>query len=230
LNQQARDLYRDENLFSDADLQMAGYAAALRVLTKYTVIDGKDMPEEAQRPRVRGQKTVVDELIEFAVATANQALVPSGIARNHWDRLKPAERFYLKMLELEAHGAKTLDNYQNFAKAFKVQDFRPFMASDRANATRFKSAVEFGRAEMNQTSELYNTPLRGLLYAFMELQQEKDGSEVLAHLQYNVPEYFSVRDRLADLSDYLAKTLRDLRPDEASAARVMTSLIRNERL
>ena len=126
LNQEARNIYRDENLFSDADLQMAGYAAALRVLTKYSIIDGKDMAAEAQRPRVKGQKTLVDELIEFAVGVANQALAPSGIEKAHWDRLQPAERFYLKMLDLEAQGVKTLDNYQNFAKAFKVRDFKAF--------------------------------------------------------------------------------------------------------
>ncbi|MEI7671809.1 MAG: DNA methylase, partial [Deltaproteobacteria bacterium] len=33
LNQKAKGLYRDENVFEDADIQMAGYAAALRVLT-----------------------------------------------------------------------------------------------------------------------------------------------------------------------------------------------------
>ena len=32
LNQQAKGLYRDENVFEDADIQMAGYAAAQRVL------------------------------------------------------------------------------------------------------------------------------------------------------------------------------------------------------
>ena len=51
LNQQAKGLYRDENLFEDADVQMAGYAAALRVLTRYAVIDGRDMATEALRPR-----------------------------------------------------------------------------------------------------------------------------------------------------------------------------------
>ena len=35
LNQEAKGLYRDENVFEDADIQMAGYAAALRVLTRY---------------------------------------------------------------------------------------------------------------------------------------------------------------------------------------------------
>ena len=36
----------DENVFEDADIQMAGYAAALRVLTRYAVIDGRDMTAE----------------------------------------------------------------------------------------------------------------------------------------------------------------------------------------
>jgi putative DNA methylase len=40
LNQKLRGHGRIENLFEDADLQMAGYAAALRVLTRYTKIDG----------------------------------------------------------------------------------------------------------------------------------------------------------------------------------------------
>lgn len=230
LNQQARDLYRDENLFSDADLQMAGYAAALRVLTRYAVIDGRDMAQEAQRPRVAGQTTLVEELIDFAVTVANQALVPGGLEKSHWDPLRPAERFYLKMLELEAQGAKTLDNYQNFAKAFKVRNFRVFLASDRANSARLKSAVELGRAETGDTSEFFNTPLRALLYALMELQQDRDGDEVLAHLAHNFPEYFNRRDLLVALADYLARQLVALREEEASAARVLRDLIRNQRL
>ena len=121
----------------------------------------------------------MDDLIEFAVSEANRALVPQGIAREHWERLMPAERFYLKLIELEARGQRTLDNYQNFAKAFKVRDFKPFMASERANAARLKGATEFGRSEMGETSELYDTPLRGVLYALMELEKNVDGEDVL---------------------------------------------------
>jgi putative DNA methylase len=51
LNQSAKGLYRDENVFEDADIQMAGYAAALRVLTRFAIIDGRDMTTEAIRPR-----------------------------------------------------------------------------------------------------------------------------------------------------------------------------------
>jgi len=233
LNQQARGLYRDENVFEDADIQMAGYAAALRVLTRYSSIDGRDMTTEAIRPRLKGETTFVDDLITFAVNTANQCLVPRGIDKNKWDRLSGAERFYLKLLELEARGLKTLDNYQNFAKAFKVRDFHSLMASQKANSARLRSAVEFGRAEMSEGSELHGSVLRAVLYAMMELAKNMDGDEVRAHLSLNVPNYFgdqSQRDLIVDLADFLAGKLENLRPEEASAARVLSELVRNQRI
>jgi len=233
LNQGAKGLYRDENVFEDADIQMAGYAAALRVLTRYAVIDGRDMTAEAIRPRVKGETTFVDGLIVFAVDTANQCLVPQGIPQAHWDKLSGAERFYLKLLDMESRGAKTLDNYQNFAKAFKVRDFKALMASQKANDARLKSAVEFGRAEMSEGSELHQSVLRAVLYAVMELVNNVDGNEVLAHLTLNIANYYgdmTQRELAAELADYLAKRLDGLRPDEASAARVLRELVKNQRL
>jgi putative DNA methylase len=233
LNQEAKGLYRDENVFEDADIQMAGYAAALRTLTRYAIIDGRDMTTEAIRPRVNGETTFVDGLIAFAVDTANQCLVPQGIPKHHWDKLTGAERFYLKMLDLEMRGAKTLDNYQNFAKAFKVRDFKVLMASRKANSARLKSAAEFGRSEMGESSQLYESVLRAVLYAVMELSKEMEGDEVLAHLGMNIPNYMAdetQRDLTAELSDYLAKRLEDLRPEEAASARILRELIRNQRL
>lgn len=230
LNQEVKG--RDENLFEDADLQMAGYAAALRVLTRYAFINGKGMATEAIRPRIKGQKTFVDELIEFAVGVANQCLVPQGIEKTYWDKLMPAERFYLKLIELEAKGLKSLDNYQNFAKALKVRDFKPFMASERVNSARLRSAVEFVRAEMSGESELANTVLRGVLYAIMELVKDKDGDEVLTHLAFNVQNYYDQirRDMIVELSNYLEKKLQELRPKEARAAGVLRELVRNQRV
>jgi putative DNA methylase len=66
LNQEAKGLYRDENVFEDADVQMAGYAAALRVLTRYAVIDGRDMTTEAIRPRVKGDMTQRELAVDLA--------------------------------------------------------------------------------------------------------------------------------------------------------------------
>jgi len=233
LNQQVVGSHRDENVFEDADLQMAGYAAALRVLTRYARIDGRDMAAEALRPRVKGETTFVDDLIAFAVDTANQSLVPQGVDRRLWERLSAAERFYLKMLDLEARGVHTLDNYQNFAKAFKVRDFYALMGDRRANQARLKSAVEFGRSEMGEGSELAGTLLRATLYALMELVREVDTEQVLAHLTHNVPDYYgdlTQRERVIDIADYLAGRLEYLRPEEASAARVLAEALRNQRV
>jgi len=233
LNQDAKGLYRDENVFEDADIQMAGYAAALRALTHYGIIDGRDMTVEAMRPRVKGEETFVDSLIRFAVHTANRALVPLGIPKAHWDRLESAERFYLKLLDLEARGFKTLDNYQNFAKAFKVRDFRALMASQKANQARLKSAVEFGKTEMSDGAELHHSVLRAVLYGVMELVKNVDGIEVLSHLSLNIPDYFQSqyrRELAAELANYLANKLEILRPVEASAARILRDLARNQRI
>jgi putative DNA methylase len=233
LNQDAKGLYRDENVFADADIQMAGYAAALRVLTRYAVIDGRDMTAEAIRPRVKGETTFVDGLIAFAVDTANQCLVPLGIIKAHWDKLSGAERFYLKMLDMEVRGVKTLDNYQNFAKAFKVRDFRSFLASQKANEARLKTSSELGRSEMSEGSELHQSVLRAVLYAVMELQKNIDGNDVLAHLTLNVPNYYgdmTQRALVVELADYLATELAVYRPDEASAARVLRELAKNQRI
>jgi len=233
LNQKARTLHRDENVFEDADIQMAGDAAALRTLTRYSVIDGRDMAAEAIRPRVKGETTFVDGLITFAVDTANQCLVPQGLSKGHWDKLTGAERFYLKMLDMEARGAKTLDNYQNFAKAFKVHDFRPLLGSLRANEARLKSAVELGRSEMGEGSELHESVLRAVLYAVMELVKNVDGNEALAHLTLNIPNYYgdmTQRELAIELSGYLENRLDARRPEEASAARVLRELVKNQRL
>ena len=233
LNQEAKGLYRDENVFEDADIQMAGYAAALRVLTRYAVIDGRDMTAEAIRPRVKGETTFVDGLIAFAVDTANQCLVPRGIPNRHWNDFTGAERFYLKMLDLEAKGLKSLDNYQNFAKAFKVRNFHAFMGSQKAGAARLLSSVEFGKSEMSDGSEFYQSVLRAVLYAVMELVGNLDGDDVLAHLNLNIVDYYSnqnQRERAVEIADYLAKKLENLRPDEASAARVLRELLKNQQL
>lgn len=229
LNQQVRARGRSENLFEDADLQMAGYAAALRVLTGCTAIDGIDMTREALRPRTEGERTIVDELIEFAVAIANEELVPDGLDAKVWEKLVGVERFYLRMLDLEAAGLKKLDNYQNFAKAFRVGDWQPLMGSMKPNDARLKSAREFKRAEFGQT-EFGGSLLRAVLYALYELEAELETDEVMSHLRDNVTGYYSRRADIVAVASYLAGKLERIRDDEAGAARVLRDLVKGERL
>lgn len=223
---------KDGNLFEDADLQMAGYAAALKVFTKYSIIDGKDMAQEAMRPRLKGQNTLVDTLIEFATDTANKMLVPLGLEESVWQDLAPAERFYMKMLEQESHGLNKLDNYQNFAKAFAVRDFSALMASESANKAALKSAQDFGRGEMNPLSQMHQTPTRAVLYALMDLQAGKDLDVALKGLEQNlkVGAFYSSRNMLVVIARFIAQKVDVMRPREASAARVLADGIENQRL
>lgn len=227
-----------EGLYTDADLQMAGYAAALKVLTAYSVIDGKNMVIEAEAPRQNGKKTFVDELIDFAVLTAVQFLVPVGFEKSEWQKLAAVERFYLKMTEMEHQGSKSLDNYQNFAKAFKIHHFDQLMSdSSKANSARLKLSTEFKSSMMSGDVEIASTPLRALLYAMYELTKEVEVDDVLLHLMDNCPNYLPTKPLLAKMADYLAQKRESLKPtktfdpkSEASAARVMAEAIRNQKL
>lgn len=229
LNQSLKGHGRVENLFEDADLQMAGYAAALRVLTRYALIDGIDMAKEALRVRSKVERSLVGEIIDFAVQIANEHMVPEGMSAKVWERLTGAERFYYRMMDVETTGARKLDNYQNFAKAFRVADYGALMSSMEANKAHLKSAREFKKAGF-EGGEFATSKSRALLYAIWEVEKEVDGDEVISHLRELVPGYFSVREEVMALADYVARKRATVDEAEARAARILHGLIRNEAL
>ncbi|MFZ1989779.1 MAG: anti-phage-associated DUF1156 domain-containing protein [Alphaproteobacteria bacterium] len=224
LNDRALAHGRSENLFEDADLQMAGYAAALRVLTSYSRIDGDDMSAYVARPRAKGRKDPVKDMIDFAVDTANSQLIPHGFPREVWADLKPEERFYLKMVDLESAGLKKLDNYQNFAKAFRA-NWQPLMANAEPNAARLKNSTEFGKTQFGEG--FGETLLRRVLWATFQLEQDDaNGKAVLEELR-TTPRYYERRDDLKAIAAYLSSKRTD---EEAAAAKTLEDLIENERL
>jgi putative DNA methylase len=228
LNQSLKGHGRIENLFEDSDLQMAGYAAALRVLTGYTTIDGVDMTKEALRSRVKGEKNIVGEIIEFAVQIANEHMVPEGMTPKVWEKLTGSERFFFKMMDIEETGAKKLDNYQNFSRAFRVPKYDDLMGSMEPNKARLKLAKEFKKSGF-EGSEFGGSKSRALLFAIYEIESDVDGDDVLSHLREMVPDYFNVREDLMALADYVAKKRANITKQEARAAGILHGLIRNER-
>lgn len=225
------DAARGENIFNDADLQMAGYAAALRVLTAYTQIDGIDMTREALRPRVKGEKTLVDELTEFAAQTANEFLVPEGLDRDLWLELNGAERFYLKMTDIEHAGPAKLDQFQNFAKAFRVGDYDDMMASKSPNNATLKTAIKLGKTSMAEgipfgRDSIVRLALRGI----WRVAIEDEVDEVLEELRELIPDYLRKRDALRQIVAYVAAKRERSDSQEASAARILGTAIQTERI
>jgi len=225
------DAARGENIFNDADLQMAGYAAALRILTAYTKIDGIDMTREALRPRKKGEKTLVDELTEFAVQTANEFLVPEGLERELWLELNGAERFYLKMMDIEEEGEAKLDQFQNFAKAFRVGDYDDMMASKSPNNARLKTAIKLGKTSMAEGTPFgRDSIVRLALRGVWRVAKEDEVDDVLEELRDMIPDYLRKRDTLRQIIAYVAAKREQTEPDEASAARILGTAIQTERI
>ncbi|MHC2583021.1 anti-phage-associated DUF1156 domain-containing protein [Bradyrhizobium diazoefficiens] len=229
LNQHIKGRGRIENLFEDADLQMAGYAAALRILTRYERIDGIDMTKEALRPRRAGEKDIVGEIIDFSVQVANEHMVPENMQPKLWESLSGPERFYFKMMDIETTSLRKLDNYQNFAKAFRVGDYGILMGSLEPNKARLKTAKEFKKSGF-EIPEFGPSATRAVLYAIYELEDEVEGDEVLSHLRDMLPSYHSKRDDLAAIAEYIARKREKVDETESRAARILHGLIRNERL
>lgn len=247
LNQRVRGRGRDENVFSDADIQMAGYAAALEVLTAYTHIDGADMTREALRPRDgkrSNEVSIVEEMITLAVQTANELMVPEGIAEGMWERLSPEERFYLKMTATEATwpvgqlGGK-LDDYQNFARVYRAAEWENLMAERSPNKARLKGAAEFKRALMTGHPFAAGT-IRPTLYAIAEqwraTAQDEDpktsGDRVLHFLRdhFGLENWTQARENVRALAAWFGTNWQRQRAEEAAAARVVAALIASERL
>jgi putative DNA methylase len=215
-------------VFNDADLQMAGYAAALKVLTGYTSLGGEDVTSFALRPRRKGETTVVDEIVQQAAETANSLLVPEGLEPETWQAIQGVQRFYLRMLDMETTGASKLDNYQNFAKAFRVTDYAAVMASIKPNAARLKAVPEFKARDLSDRTEIGPTPLGALIIAIQEFMAEKEPEVVMANLRDALLEYLSLRPVLIDLLDFIAAKARQ--PDVRRAAEALSSRVRHQRL
>lgn len=228
LNTEVKDKL-GEPVFNDSDLQMAGYAAALKVLTDYTQIGGEDVTQFALRPRQKGEVTVVDEIVQQAAEAANSLLVPEGLQKETWQAIRGIQRFYLRMMDMEeGAGATKLDNYQNFAKAFRVADYTSVMASMTANKARLKGVKEFASRDLTDSSEFGPTHLGRVVIALQQLLAETEPQAVISQLQEDLPDFHEVRPVLIDLSNFISRkspdqTIRDL-------AEVLTGRLRNLRL
>lgn len=226
LNDEVKDKL-GEPVFNDSDLQMAGYAAALKVLTSYTHIGGEDVTSFALRPRTKGEVTVVDEIVQQAAEAANSLLVPEGLSADTWQKINGIQRFYLRMMDIETTGASKLDNYQNFAKAFRVEDYNRVMGNMTANKAQLKRIPEFASRDLTDSAEIGSTWLGHLIIGLQQILNEKEPQTVISQLQADLPDFMEVRPILIDMLTFIEKkapekTTRD-------AAEVLGARLKNMR-
>jgi len=216
-----------EPVFNDSDLQMAGYAAALKVLTAYTHIGGEDVTSFALRPRASGEVTVVDEIVQQAAETASSLLVPEGLASDTWAKLTGIERFILRMQDMETTGSTKLDNYQNFAKAFRVVDYSRVMGDMRPNHARLKRVTEYASRDLTESTEIGVTRLGRLTIALQQLLTDTEPQVILDQMRGEMADFLEARTLLVDVLAFIER--KSLDPDIRNAAEMLGSRLKNLR-
>ena len=137
--------------FNDADYQLAAYAAALKVLTQYGNLDGKDVEHEVFAVRGKGEKSDFQTVIERALGIACDTLIPRGLD-NTWRDLSLVERYYLRSLDIESRGERRKGMYEELARGFGVLDIKPLLKSDKANGTRVATPTGLAASVMGQVN------------------------------------------------------------------------------
>lgn len=219
---------RDPN-FADTDYQLAAYAAALRVLTSKK-IEEIDVSYELTRTRARGEISPIEEVIRNAVAIACDHLVPRGIDRHLWKSLSALERLYLKGLEMESHGEYRIGVYQELARGFGVHEYKPLLASTKANEARLKTASEFGRKELGGDGFAGTLVRQALFGAFKTLETESP-RDAITWFTTEIEDYAANRGRLIEILEFLSMLRQNTTMvhwhKDADAAGLIAGALRN---
>jgi adenine-specific DNA methylase len=240
--------------FNDADYQLAAYAAALKVLTQYGNLDGRDVEHEVFAARARSEKSDFQAVIERALGIACDTLVPRGLD-NSWRDLSLVERYYLRALDIESRGERRKGMYEELARGFGVTDIRPLLKSDKANGARMFTPSGFaaaglapigggsnadalparrGRAAGGSPHPFAASPLRHLIFAIRETATSDNSPEPgRQYLRDTFGQgYWGQRERCISLLEWLAALGNAEGMNEwvadSEAARILAGRLRND--
>jgi len=239
--------------FNDADYQLAAYAAALKVLTQYASLDGRDVEHEVFAVRNRNEKSDFQVVIERAIEIACDTLVPRGLDSS-WRDLSLVERYYLRALEIESRGERRKGMYEELARGFGVNDLRPLLKSDVANGTRMHTPSGFaatqlapvggvedaalaprqGRSASGAAHPFPGSPLRHLFFAIRETAMSDNSPEPGRQYLRDTfgQSYWQRRERFISLLEWLAALGNAEGMNEwindSEAARILAGRLRND--
>lgn len=243
----------DEPNFNDADYQLAAYAAALKVLTQYSSIDGRDVEYEVFATRDKGQVSDFQAVIERALGIACNVLIPKGLD-SVWRDLTLVERYYLRALDIESRGERRNGMYEELARGFGVNDIRPLLKSDKANGARMftpsglassslapvgssagvATPQRRGRESSSVVHPFASSSLRHLLFAIRETAAADHAPELgRQYLRDTFGQaYWGFRDRFVALLEWLTElgNAADMPEwtEDAQAARILAGRLRND--
>jgi putative DNA methylase len=219
-----------ETLYTDGDLTLAAYAAALQVVTSYSTIDRQPLDRDLYRKLDKGESTMIRDLVEYAAQIANGLLVPKDFPRDAWRDLGSAERFYVRMLDMESKGATKVADFQNFAKSFAYGDYTTLMASTAANAASLAGAADL-KGRMLGGEGFAETQLRQVLFAIWKALEKGDPKLGVTTLRAEyAADYWRCRQKLIGLAEYVAAKTKTTRPEESTAAHELSEALKLDRV
>jgi hypothetical protein len=244
----------DEPNFNDADYQLAAYAAALKVLTQYGNLDGKDVEHEVFAIREKNQKSDFEIVIERALGIACDTLIPRGLD-NSWRDLSLVERYYLRALDIESRGERRQGMYEELARGFGVTDIKPLLKNDKANGARMYtpsglassllgtatgaqasdvSLARRGRAGSGVVHPFGSSPLRHLMFAIRETAAADNSPEPgRQYLRDTFGQaYWTKREGFVGLLEWFSAlgNAQDMNEwaDDSEASRILAGRLRND--
>jgi putative DNA methylase len=219
-----------ETLYTDGDLTLAAYAAALQVVTAYSTIDRQPLDRDLYRKLAKNERTMMRDLVDYAAQVANGLLVPEGFPRDMWRDLGPSERFYVRMLDMEAKGATKVADFQNFAKSFAFADYASLMGSTAANAASLAGAGDL-KGRMLDGDGFAKTQLRQVLFAVWKALEKGDPKLGVTTLRTEyTADYWQRRPKLIGLVEYVAAKTNATRPEESAAAHEVAEALKLDRV
>lgn len=221
---------RAETLYTDGDLTLAAYAAALQVVTAYSTVDREPLDRDLYRRLAKDERTMIRDLVDYAAQVANSLLVPEGFPRDMWRDLGAAERFYVRMLDMEAKGAAKVADFQNFARSFAFGDYAELMASTTANAAGLAGAADL-KGRMLTGDGFWGTQLRQVLFAVWKTMEKGDPKLGVTTLKTEFAgDYWQRRQKLIGLASYVALKTQRTRPEESAAAHELAEALKLDRV
>jgi len=133
----------------------------------------------------------------------------------------------LRMMDMETTGAAKLDNYQNFAKAFRVADYARVMGDMRPNRARLKRATEFASRDLTDSTELGASRLGRLITGVQQILHETEPGAVVEQMRAEMADFLEIRPLLIDLLAFLESTSPGT--EVRAAAEVLGARLKNLR-
>jgi putative DNA methylase len=219
-----------ETLYTDGDLTLAAYAAALQVVTSYSTIDRQPLDRDLYRKLSKNERTMIRDFVDYAALVANGLLVPTDFPRDAWRDLKPSERFYVRMLDMESKGATKVADFHNFAKSFAFGDYASLMNSTTANAASLAGAANF-KGRMLDGDGFARTQLRQVLFAVWKTLEKGDPKLGVTTLRTEyAADYWQRRQKLIGLAEYIAAKTKTTRLQESAAAHELAEALKLDRV